>query len=115
MNQFGNESDVQQQIVDVRTHGRDSVGSPVAMNSHGQERNATAGFVLGLVSLLAWILPFIGLPVTVTGLVLSIRGLRSSRSGLATAGLILSVIWLLVTLANGTLGAYMYLTGQYGK
>jgi len=67
---------------------------------------ATAGFVLGLVSIIAWFIPLFGYPVTICGIVFSAKGLKSSKNkGLATAGLILSIIFLVVTVINSFLGA----------
>lgn len=75
---------------------------------------AIAGFILGLLSLLAWCIPLFGLPITVVGLVLSIKGRKSEYSGLAIAGIVLNAIGLALTLVNGALGAYLAATGQHG-
>lgn len=66
---------------------------------------AKAGFILGLISIAAWFIPLIGYPVTVVGLVLSILGVKSSKKKLAIAGIILTVIFLIVTIINSVLGA----------
>lgn len=72
-----------------------------------------AGLILGLISLLLpaivyFVLPvstlaviylFLGFPISIVGLIFSIRGRRSlSRKGMATAGLVLSIIGLLLAL-----------------
>ena len=56
---------------------------------------ATAGFVLGLVSFL---LGPLGFPAAVVGFALSCFGLKSSRRGLARAGLIASTLYLAIAL-----------------
>lgn len=53
---------------------------------------AIASMVLGIIGLVAWLSPFFGVPITVTGLVLGIVGLRSSRQGMAIAGIIMCII-----------------------
>lgn len=74
-------------------------------------RKATVGLVLGLVSIVAWILPLAGYPVTICGIVFSAKGLKSEAGkGKATAGLILSIMFLIATLINSFLGAVMYLS-----
>lgn len=62
---------------------------------------AIAGFVLGLLSLLLWIIPGIGgyldLVCAIVGIVLSSLGMKSRTSrGLAIAGLVLSIISLAI-------------------
>jgi hypothetical protein len=69
--------------------------------------SATAGFVLGIVGMVAWLLPIAGLPVTIVGLVLSIKGQKSAKKSLATAGLVLSIVGLVLTICNASIGAYI--------
>ena len=73
---------------------------------------AIAGFVLGLVGMLAWCLPVFGLPITIAGLVMSILGLKSTNRGIAIAGVVLNSVGLVFTLINAAIGAYMGATGQ---
>lgn len=73
---------------------------------------AIAGFILGLFGLVAWCIPLLGLPINITGLVLSIKGRTSSHGGLAIAGIVLSGIGLLLTVINAAWGAYLGATGQ---
>ena len=69
------------------------------------DKNALAGFVLGLVSIIAWIIPLFGYPVTICGIVFSCKGLKSEiNKNKAIAGLILSIIFLVFSLANSCLG-----------
>jgi peptidoglycan/LPS O-acetylase OafA/YrhL len=67
---------------------------------------------LGLFGLLAWLLPIIGLPTTITGLVLGIESVNGSRKGMATAGIVLCIIGLVLSTGNAALGAYLGATGQ---
>ena len=69
----------------------------------------TAGFVLALVSLITWIIPLFGLPTSIIGLVLSINGRIETKSGMALAGIIISIISLIFTICNSLAGVLLYL------
>ena len=79
----------------------------------GGEGKATASMVLGIVGLLFWLCPIVGLPIGVVGLVLGIQANRTTRRGSATAGIIMSIISLTLSLGNAGWGAYMGATGQH--
>jgi hypothetical protein len=83
---------------------------PVSNRGHGV---AIAGFVLGLLNLVAWCIPLFGFPMSIAGLVCSIKGRGSSQSGLALAGIILNSIALVLTLISAILGAYLAVSGQH--
>jgi hypothetical protein len=59
---------------------------------------------LGLFGLIAWFLPILGLPTTITGLVFGIKSI-GPRKGMATAGIVLCVIGLVLSIANAAIGA----------
>ena len=67
---------------------------------------------LGLFGLLAWLLPIIGLPTTITGLVLGIKSVNGPRKGMATPVIVLCIIGLVLSTGNAALGAYLGATGQ---
>lgn len=73
---------------------------------------ATASLVLGIMSLIAWLLPLIGFPVSIIGLIMGLYGRNSDRVGSANIGLCLSIIGLVICVANSAIGAYMGSTGQ---
>lgn len=86
---------------------------PAAVPSNTKKSvKPTASLILGIISFLGWIIPLIGFPVSITGLVLGILGLKSQKKGIAIAGIILCSIGLLATIVNSILGAYMGATGQ---
>ena len=76
------------------------------------EGKAVASLVLGVVGLFAWIIPLFGFPVTIVGLVLGIKGMKSSSRQMAIAGVVLNIIFLVVTVCNSAIGAYKGATGQ---
>lgn len=70
-------------------------------------KRASAGFVLGLCSLVAWFIPLIGYPVTILGIIFSSLGMNSNKKGMAITGIVLSIIFFIVTLMNSIVGAIM--------
>ena len=85
-----------------------SYGTPVCNESSKGNGQAVAALVLGLVGLFAWLLPLFGFPVTIVGIVMGATSLKSQRHGMALAGLILSCVFLLLTLANSVMGALIF-------
>lgn len=73
---------------------------------------ATTGLVLGIIGLVAWFIPLIGAPITIIGLVFSIKGLKSLKRGVAITGIVLCSIGLFATIVNASIGAYQGATGQ---
>jgi hypothetical protein len=71
-----------------------------------------ASLILGVSSLIVWCCPLIGLPVAITGLVLGIVARNSPNRGMAITGIVLSAVGLLLSVANGVLGAILAISGQ---
>ena len=70
-----------------------------------ENNSANTGFIFGLISIIAWILPLIGYPITICGIVFSVKGFKSKTAKTkAIIGLVLSILFLLVTLGNSILG-----------
>ncbi len=57
----------------------------------GKKEQSIAALVLGITSLVFWIIPFLGLPIGVTGLILGIIGVRENKD-FAKAALVCSAI-----------------------
>lgn len=74
---------------------------------------AKTSLILGIIGLFAWIIPIIGLPVTITGLVMGIKAWKSSKYTMAVAGVVLCIIGLVLSIMNMAIGAYMGATGQH--
>ena len=77
------------------------------------EKKAKNSLILGVIGMVAWLLPLAGFPVTIVGIVAASKGLKSKKRGLALAGLILSIIGLVLTMINAFWGAYLGATGQH--
>jgi hypothetical protein len=81
--------------------------------AEGSSGKATASLVLGLISIVTWIIPLFGLPTTIAGLVLGIKGLGPQRRGKAIAGIVLSIVFLVITVLNAAWGAIMAAQGKH--
>ena len=69
---------------------------------------AVAALVLGIIGLIAWLLPILGYPVTIVGLVLGIKSVKSEKRGMAIAGIVMCSIGLVLSLINSILGVILY-------
>jgi hypothetical protein len=74
---------------------------------------AVASLTLGILSLVCWCLPILGLPMTIVGLVLGIKDHKSSKPGMAIAGIVTNIIGLVLSVINAAVGAYLGATGQH--
>ena len=94
---------------------RAPVGSVRAQSKTTREGGgkAVASLILGLVSIITWLIPIVGLPTTIAGVVLGMKGMQSDRKGIAIAGVVLSGIFLVLAALNMALGAYLGATGQH--
>lgn len=80
----------------------------VYMQQDPKEKHAMVGFILGLCSIAAWLLPLFGYPVTICGIIFSAKGLKPNKNKRkAVAGLTLSIIFLVITLINSALGVLL--------
>ncbi len=78
-----------------------------------ESRKATASLVLGIIGMIAWVIPLFGAPINITGLVMGIKGLKSPKRASAVAGVVLCIIGLIFTVINAVIGAYLGATGQH--
>lgn len=68
---------------------------------------AVAALVLGLVSIITWLFPIAGYITTIIAIVLGVKGRSSEKRGMATAGMVLGIIFLIVTLLNSIIGVLL--------
>ena len=78
--------------------------SPADSHSRNEQKSTTS-LVLGIISLIAWIIPLLGFPISIVGLIFGIYKKY-------TTGIILNVIGLSITLINSAIGAVL---GAQGK
>jgi len=65
--------------------------------------------VLGLV---LWLIPLIGLPIAIVGLILTVKR-RASQPDKYTVSFVLLILALCLSVVNAGIGAYMGATGQH--
>ncbi len=68
---------------------------------------------IGIVMLVAWIIPLFGIILAVTGLVAGIASVPSSRRDLARAGIFLNSLGLGLSLLNLTVSIYFLLSSDF--
>ncbi|HLW65605.1 MAG TPA: hypothetical protein VKS79_09825 [Gemmataceae bacterium] len=68
---------------------------------------ASASIFIGVCALFFWCLPILGVPISITGLVFGILGLKSSRPGKAMVGVALNGLGLIFAIINGAAGVYL--------
>lgn len=111
----GNELNEGQEIClkcGVKVNNNTNPKQAVESTEETANKKAQSGFILGLVGIIAWFIPLFGYPVTICGIVFSSKGLHSKeKKGMAVAGLVLSIIFLIVTLINSILGAINAVAG----
>lgn len=74
---------------------------PVVSTQNEEQKSTTAPMVLGIVSCVMWLLPVVGGPIAIIGLILSIMKKY-------TTGLILNIVGLVLTAINATAGAMLF-------
>ena len=78
------------------------------------DSRAKVGFILGLISIIAWIIPIFGLPITICAIVFSSLGFKSTtRKGKAIAGLVLGIVFLVLSVLNGIVGVILAVGEEY--
>jgi hypothetical protein len=73
---------------------------------------SVVGLIFGILSLILWLVPLLGLPVAMVGLVFSIGDLKAGKK-LATTALVCSIIGLVLVLINSVVGAYLGAIGDH--
>ena len=74
---------------------------------NNNNNRAVASLVLGLFSIVTWLFPIAGYITTILAIVFATKGRHSEKKGMATAGLVLGIIFLVVTLLNSIFGAIL--------
>lgn len=72
-----------------------------------------ASFVLGLVGIIAWLIPLFGYPVTIVGLSLGCIARKEEKNTYSLVGIILCIITLVLTLINSIMGVIMVYSLYY--
>ncbi|MBV8822827.1 MAG: hypothetical protein JO125_01900 [Chloroflexi bacterium] len=88
-----------------------SIPRTMAAPTENQRRTALTGFVLGICSLFTALFPPCGLPIAITGIIMSSSGYRvQALRKIAATGLVLSIVGLVLTIGSITFAVGMYLS-----
>jgi len=71
--------------------------------------SAWVSFILGIISTLGWLVPIIGLPITVVGIAFGAVGMGNYRDkGISIAGMVINIVFLSATIAKGIVDIVFY-------
>jgi hypothetical protein len=73
----------------------------------------TVALVFGVLAIFFWPVPYAGLAVSIIGLAIGFAAIRQRKSSIATAGIVLSGVGLLLTLINLKVGILGFLLRKY--
>lgn len=79
---------------------------PVAV--HNPTGKAIVSLIMGLVGILGCFVPIAGVVAGIIGIVFGLSGRKSTAKVMATAGLVLSIVFLIVSLVNWGCGIYLF-------
>lgn len=71
--------------------------APIPVQTHNPTGSATASLILGLVSILGLFTPIVGIVAGITAISTGVRGRVSTSKGMATAGITLGIIFLILS------------------
>ncbi len=100
---------IDEYLVDADETNNSTDMMPHLTTSYKRNFNAWTSFILGIISSLAWIIPIIGLPITIVGTVFGAIGISNKRHrGIAIAGFVINVVFLLITIAHTIVNITMH-------
>ncbi len=76
------------------------------------KRRAEQSLRYGIASAVAWVLPIIGVPVSIASIVYGVLGLGKKRRREAVIGIVLGTVFLIVSVANWIYGYHLYINGK---
>ncbi len=97
-------------MTDIQNGGQDTSKQTIIINQTEKKSNGTgtAGFVLALIGLFVSWIPVFGWIIWLLGLILSFVGIFKSPKGMAIAGLIISLIGVIILIAFAGAMAAMF-------
>jgi hypothetical protein len=72
---------------------------------------ARASLVLGLAAMISWCFPPVGFPIALAGLILGMAGLESENRRSAIAGVVLSVLGIVLSIVAAGTGLFLAILG----
>lgn len=78
-----------------------------------ENKKPKISFILGLIGLVAWLLPILGLPIQIIALIFGIQGLSSpTKKNFAIAAIVLAILGLMLSIVNAAFWAYFNVMNQ---
>jgi hypothetical protein len=84
--------------------------SPTWQPQYGGSAGADLSRIMGIVSMFAWCIPILGLPVSIVGLVAGFLSLKTIHRGTAISGIALCSLGLVLSVINSVLGVLLFLS-----
>ncbi|PHV71556.1 hypothetical protein CS063_03020 [Sporanaerobium hydrogeniformans] len=104
---LGGELDFEEPDFDLTDEFEDmdtSINEPKSNNL-----NAWTSLILGIIGSLGWLVPIIGLPVTIVGTVLGAVSMKNKKNrGIGIAGFVVSTVFLVASIAKGIVDIVLY-------
>jgi len=88
-----------------------TVISPANQTPSANNKPALISLILGLVCIVAWLIPILGVVLSTTAIGLATKGLKSEKKGMAIAGMILGILFLAASIINWIAGAAQIIGG----
>lgn len=98
----------------INSVGEEQIQEEEAIENKPYKKENTAGswtsLILGIVGSLGWMVPIIGLPVTIVGTVFGAINMKNKKNrGVAIAGFIVNIVFLAGSVAKGILDIIKYM------
>lgn len=82
------------------------------IKTDANNKKATISLIIGLIGIVTWVLPIVGLPLAIVGIVFARKGMNSNKKRIAQIGLILCILSFFATFANASIGVYQASVGK---
>lgn len=87
--------------------GNTSSKQSIPVATHDPTSKATLALVMGVLSIVGLAIPLLGVIFGVAGINAAKQGMKSSAKGKATAGMVLSILFLVISIINWILGIFL--------
>jgi len=80
------------------------------VSMENQTKKSKKPMVLGIVSLVAWLIPIIGFITSTFGIVISSKRLKENKCKAYKIGLSLNIVGMILSVLNSAIGIYLYMS-----
>jgi len=113
INKFGAEKDsnsIQEKVKEITQLEMEEKNLPEILEilenkkSHYLDKKAKTSFILGIIAITTSLVPVIGVPIEIIGIMAGKRGLHSYKKRFAKIGIILCSVGVIISIISGTIG-----------